>query len=148
MIKSFYLVDDDRDDTDMFGDALRGIDPSLKFEFTHNGWDLINRLKNGEMADPHIIFLDINMPEIDGWECLKQLKKINKLDVIPVIMYSTSQRDAEKAVEAGAFCFYQKPASFQLLKEFLELISASSRRNLPRVIAAIQQTGSHMVVTG
>ncbi|HEY3403907.1 MAG TPA: response regulator, partial [Ohtaekwangia sp.] len=141
MIKNFFLVDDDPDDTGMFAEVLHSIDPSLKFGFTHNGWELINKLKTGEMADPHIIFLDINMPEINGWECLKQLDKINKLHSIPVIMYSASQHDAERAVKAGALCHYQKPASFQLLKEFLELISATSRRNLRRVIKEIQQTG-------
>jgi len=144
MIKSFFLVDDDKDDTDMFGEALESIDPSLKFDFAHNGADLISKLKTGTIPDPHIIFLDINMPLMDGWECLRQLKKINKQD-IPVIMYSTSVEDAETALQLGALCHYKKPSNFRLLKEFLELVSATSRRNLTRVIKDIQSTGRHVI---
>lgn len=146
MIKNFFLIDDDKDDTDLFCEALRSIDPALTFGFTHNGWELIEKLKEGSIPDPHIIFLDINMPTIDGWECLSQLHKIGKSD-IPVIMYSTSSADAEKALKAGALCHYKKPSSFLLLKEFLELISATGRRNLSRVIRDIQSTGRHVIFT-
>lgn len=142
------MVDDDKDDTDMFAEALQSIDPSLKFSFTHNGWELVENLKTGSIPDPHIIFMDINMPLINGWECLDQLRKINKLDSIPVIMYSTSIADGEKAIQAGALCHYQKPASFLLLKEFLEFISATSRRNLRRVVKDIESTGKHVLFTG
>ncbi|MBC7485318.1 MAG: response regulator [Cytophagaceae bacterium] len=60
---------------------------------------------------PSIIFLDINMPGMNGWDCLTKLKSREKLKHIPAIMYSASSHKAEvdKAFTVDALSFFAKP---------------------------------------
>ena len=141
------MADDDPDDTDLFGEALRGIDSSIEFNFVNNGRDLIQNLKTGKVTEPHVIFLDINMPEMNGWECLKNLKQEIEFKHIPVIMYSTSSSklDGKKAVSFGALGLYEKPSSFLLLQKFLELISSVSPHDLKSTLKEIEANKSHKV---
>jgi len=141
------VADDDPDDTDLFGEALRGIDSSIEFNFVNNGRDLIQNLKTGKVTEPHVIFLDINMPEMNGWECLKNLKQEIEFKHIPVIMYSTSSSklDGKKAVSFGALGLYEKPSSFLLLQKFLELISSVSPHDLKSTLKEIEANKSHKV---
>jgi len=97
MIKNFLLVDDDKDDTVLFADALKDIDSSIKFNYAFNFSELIRGLLQNNF-NPQIIFLDINMPEMTGWQCLEILKKVEATKNIPVIMYSTSSARMEHSV--------------------------------------------------
>jgi CheY-like chemotaxis protein len=147
MIRKFLLVDDDEDDTDLFYEALRDIDSSIEF---HNGYDCqetIKKLKSGQI-NPQIIFLDINMPEMNGWDCLSVLKEDASLRNIPVIMYSTSSvnLDGKKAISKGAVCYLEKPPSFVKLKEFLERISLTPAENLRFELRRIQADNSHRLL--
>ena len=119
--KNVVLADDDVDDGELFAEALAEVDPGIQFYQAHNGKILLEKIDSGEFALPDIIFLDINMPEMNGWTCLAQLKKHKTLKQIPVIMYSTSShaRDKKEAESLGANLFYTKPDSFQQLKVFL-----------------------------
>jgi CheY-like chemotaxis protein len=146
MIKRFFLADDDEDDTNMFAEALKGIDASIQFDTAQNGRDLIDKLKH-QKDFPNIIFLDINMPEMNGWEALEALKKEKALKDIHVIMYSTSLSSLEgnKAINNGALCFYEKPTNFLLLKDFLSTLSTSSPGDLKKTVKQIAATRRHRI---
>ena len=60
---------------------------------------------------PDFIFLDLNMPRVNGRQCLIQLKKDTKLASIPVIIYSTSKLDADRqeTKELGSVFFFLNP---------------------------------------
>ncbi|SKC65523.1 Response regulator receiver domain-containing protein [Ohtaekwangia koreensis] len=141
------MADDDQDETDLFGEALRDIDQSLELYSAANGKEAISALYRGQVR-PEIIFLDINMPEMNGWDCLTTLKSDATLREIPVVMYSTSSAglDGKRAVQSGAICYLEKPPSFLKLKDFLEKISISSRTNLPATLRAIEANKSHRLV--
>jgi len=148
MIKNFFLADDDPDDLELFDEALRGIDSSIEFNFASNGKELIEKLRlDGHTAQ--IIFLDINMPEMNGWECLENLKKEDQLKDIPVIMYSTSSTEAygKRAINSGALAFYVKPHSFLLLQDFLKSIAESSSGYLKTTLVELQLSKDHSVYT-
>ena len=148
MIKNFFLADDDPDDLELFDEALRGIDSSIEFNFASNGKELIEKLRlDGHTAQ--IIFLDINMPEMNGWECLENLKKEDQLKDIPVIMYSTSSTEAygKRAIKSGALAFYVKPHSFLLLQDFLKSIAESSSGYLKTTLVELQLSKDHSVYT-
>ena len=119
MVKRLLLIDDDRDDADIFQEALSETDSTAAFSFIEDGRQAVQKLAERGAQAPHIIFLDVNMPAISGWECLKQLKKHDALKDVPVVMYSTSshQREQAMAKELGAATFMTKPNNFNELKK-------------------------------
>jgi CheY-like chemotaxis protein len=120
--KRFALADDDADDAELFAEALAAINPGILCEHAPNGKILLNKISNQKADLPDIIFLDINMPEMNGWDSLTELKRNSSLRNIPVVMYSTSSthRDKQEAKKLGANFFYTKPDTFGQLKLFLE----------------------------
>lgn len=147
MIRKFFLADDDQDDTELFEEALRNIDKHIEFFTATNGKELIDRLSTAPVH-PEIIFLDINMPELDGWESLKTIKMDDRLRAIPVVMYSTSAAkiDGNKAIKAGAVCYLEKPHSFIKLQDFLEKISGSPKDRLVETLKLIAAAKSHNII--
>jgi CheY-like chemotaxis protein len=134
--KLFLLADDDRDDAELFGEALTVIDPPVQFQHVPDGQAVFKFLSNEANPKPDIIFLDLNMPEMSGWQCLAKLKNDIYFREIPVIMYSTSTnpRDREIAGELGAAGFVTKPTDFKLLTKILTSLSQSDRENLKNAL--------------
>jgi DNA-binding response OmpR family regulator len=68
---------------------------------------------------PHIVLLDIRMPEMDGIECLERIKKIDK-EVGVIMITAIKQEDVGKrAMELGAYDYITKPLSLQYLQDCL-----------------------------
>ena len=117
----FFLVDDDKDDHEFFKYALRKIDPKINCATANNGVEALELMGANESFVPDFIFLDINMPKMNGKECLVHLMKIEKLSLVPIYMYTTSSSEADKTetLQAGATGFITKPASIGLLQKIL-----------------------------
>jgi CheY-like chemotaxis protein len=121
-------IDDDSDDRILFKQALKELDSDLRYipvGDVDEALDYLNRL-NGSAFFPDVIFLDINMPRKNGWQCLAELKKSKTLSGIPVAMYSTTWTEdlLKKAVSLGAVSLIQKPMYFDdIVKEIKKLIS-------------------------
>ncbi|RBL93999.1 response regulator [Chitinophaga flava] len=121
---SVLLVDDDIDDRMIFGDVLKELVPDIIYNEAINGEDALERLGNGLVPD--LIFLDLNMPRINGKQFLAEIRQIEHLKHIPVIIYTTSSHESDKREtrELGAAYFITKPNSLhelnQLLKGILE----------------------------
>lgn len=124
MAKKVFLIDDDQDDRELFCEAMEEVAPKIICYTAANGRKALNQLSNNEIESPDIIFLDINMPIMSGWQCLSMLKEHEFYKNIPVIMYSTSSQpeDVEKAGQLGALCFFTKPDDFESLKKSLEIV--------------------------
>jgi len=118
--KKILLVDDDLDDQLFFMDAIKELEPTLECGIANNGVEALDHLKKVP-PPPLIIFLDLNMPLMNGFECLAQLKKINRYKEIPVIIFTTSNHpvDMERTIAMGAKMFFIKPPDFTDLKEKL-----------------------------
>ena len=115
-----FLIDDDVDDQDIFILALAEIDKSIRCEVASDGIDALRRLSNKELH-PDYIFLDLNMPRMNGKQCLSQIRDIDFLDDIPVIIYSTSsdQRDKTETEQLGAADYIVKPNTVSALADIL-----------------------------
>jgi len=148
MIRNFFLADDDPDDSDMFREALSGIKPEVELNYTKNCKGMIDKLHAQEQL-PDIIFLDINMPEINGWQCLARLKADAALREIPVLLYSTSPAEllGKRAIESGAFAFYEKPSDFKKLCDFLKAVAHTSKDKLSLTLKELRASHQHNVVT-
>jgi CheY-like chemotaxis protein len=116
-------IDDDADDGFIFMEAVREINPAITCLFISNGREAIQLLSNDLGMLPDYIFLDINMPGMNGKECLVQLRKMKRLQEVCIVMFSTAipDWDRPKYNELNAECF-QKPADFQSLKTTLKKI--------------------------
>ncbi len=118
--KVLMIVDDDADDRQTFKDAVYEIDRTIICLLVCNGQDAL-RLLNQAKYLPDYIFLDLNMPRINGHGCITKFKTNSRLQHIPVIVYSSSKNplDIEEASKAGAVKFITKPPVFVELKEAL-----------------------------
>jgi len=128
----FLLVDDDEDDAVMFCEEVTLIDPVMKCYKAENGQQVFELLSQYRPDKPDVIFLDINMPIMDGWECLRRLKQDLDYRHIPVIMYSTSsaRRDVDKAYELGALTFLTKPENMRELSNILHVVAKTPHDSL------------------
>lgn len=119
-----FLIDDDDDDQEIFSLALSNIDENIHCVTANDGIDALTRLHNEDKFTPHFIFLDLNMVRMNGRECLSEIRKIPRLDNIPVIIYSTSseQRDISETKDLGAADYIVKPPSMALLEKRLEQV--------------------------
>lgn len=111
------LIDDDNDDHDFFQEALKELEFKVKLIQATNGVEALQILNEPDARLPDCIFLDMNMPGMDGQECLQKIKSKERLNKIPVVMYSTSSNkdDIKRSHENGAIDYIIKPASLKTL---------------------------------
>jgi CheY-like chemotaxis protein len=114
--KKIFLIDDDEDDRWLFAEALARTVPEVECDTASSGHEAIAILLSAKQL-PDFIFLDLNMPGMDGKKCLAQLKEHPRLKSIPVIVYSTSNfhKDIEETKALGAAEFVIKPSDYTQL---------------------------------
>ena len=130
------LIDDDSDDRVLFREALQEVSPETICVTEGDGRKALSDLVESNPL-PDLIFVDINMPRISGWDCLEKIKAQEVTKSIPVIMYTTSslERDVEKAFRSGAACLLTKPADYCELKRCLGELVKSLEDKTPLAIA-------------
>jgi len=123
---NILYADDDADDREIFCEAIKEINPGIKVVLGKDGEETL-KILSVQKELPQLIFLDINMPKMDGIECLVKLKSDDRLKGIPVIIYSTTsnEKDQTKIALLGASDFILKGNSFESVKESLDKILAS-----------------------
>jgi CheY-like chemotaxis protein len=123
-------VDDDPEDFEFFFDAVKKVDQSILVLIATNGQEALQMLEDHVLM-PDYIFLDINMPMMDGQACLREIKANAKLKDIPVVMYSTTNNSTEilKYKTMGAN-FLVKPHQFsKLVKSLAVILGYSDERS-------------------
>lgn len=146
--KEIMLADDDRDDTDLFCEALTEIDKSIVCHCAVNGEELLKILYSLDQ-NPQLVFLDMNMPIMDGRQCLKVLKSDERYKQIPVIMISTSshQTDINISLQLGALGYFVKPNDFNDLKDVLQIITDNLGTGLRKTLLDLQANGNKHIFT-
>jgi len=120
------LTDDDEDDRMFFIDVFDELKIKTAVETVNNGKELLERINDHSIQLPNIIFLDLNMPIMNGLECLKEIKKNPRFQEIVIAIYSTSssEQDVENTFTLGANIYIRKPNDFPSLKKVLtEVVS-------------------------
>src|ERR1017187_3774126 len=118
---NILLADDDMDDCIFFKDALKNLLITTKLTTVHDGEQLMQLLANEPREHIDVLFLDLNMPRKNGFECLLEIKASERLKQLPVIIFSTS---FEKEVvnllyKNGAQYFIRKPSEFSQFKKIV-----------------------------
>lgn len=121
------VVDDNEDDVLLLEESFRD-QPAVNVIFVvHDGDEALAFLRReGTFANaprPGLVLLDINMPRKNGFEVLTEMKQDVRLRTIPVVILTTSDRDADvvSAYDCGACSFISKPVNFDRLKQLAEL---------------------------
>lgn len=118
---TIFYTDDDQEDLDFFMDVIEMIDADLNVVTQRNGRQLLEALENPPPT-PHIIFLDINLPGMNGLEILKRVRAIGSHKELPVVMLSTSNDEdvIQKSMELGASYYVTKSGAFDKLKKSID----------------------------
>ncbi len=119
----------------LFADDDKATRDLLAFVFERSGMDLhLVTVENGQQAidiaqnlRPHLILMDMNMPEVDGWTAVKRLRADPATKDIPIIAFTSlsSSEDRQRALDIGCNDFYAKPMDpeeiLTLIRQFLTL---------------------------
>ncbi|MDR6561780.1 MULTISPECIES: response regulator [unclassified Arcicella] len=118
MMKTVFLIDDDLDEREIFQESLHALNLEVNYVEAKNGAEALEKLDLPNFKKPDIIFLDLNMPIMDGRKFLKEVKGHDKYNNIPVIIYSTSSNEIDRqfAIENQASMFMTKPYSLEVLR--------------------------------
>ena len=118
---NILLADDDIDDCHFFREALEALPLTTKLTIVNDGEQLMNYLTENTDHLPHVLFLDINMPRKNGFECLSEIKHNDKLKDLAVVMFSTSNAQDKISIlfKTGADVYIRKPSNFAQLVQVI-----------------------------
>ena len=125
------IVDDDREDHSILHEYFQnaGIDDQVLY--VENGLRAIEFLQNisDDQLLPNLIVLDLNMPILNGSQTLLRIKQLPRFRHIPVIIFSTSENEAEKrrCLNYGAIEYMVKPMTYAegqtMVEKFIAFIN-------------------------
>jgi len=127
------LADDDLDDSTFFRDALADLPVMAHLETVYDGVELMHYLSKNSLPD--LLFLDLNMPRKNGFECLAEIKSEDGLKELPVIIFSTSFNPevVDSLYDGGAHFYIRKPGDFSKLRAIIhKAIRLGSEKNFRR----------------
>jgi CheY-like chemotaxis protein len=123
-VKRILLVEDDVDDQLFFRQILEEIISTPILEVASNGLSAMKLLLGAQQL-PDLIFMDMNMPVMNGIDFLREISKHRPLRHIPVVVLSTSADYVEEAAALGARAYVQKPNSAKgFMQKILWVIEA------------------------
>jgi len=125
-----YLVDDDIDDLEIIQEAFVQNDYPGPIVMFHNGKALIDNLLEEAGAKPDVILLDLEMPLMDGFEALQEIKTHPLIRTIPVVVLtgSVSKEEELKCFQLGCNFFFNKPNSMQEYESLLAVVKKITDR--------------------
>jgi CheY-like chemotaxis protein len=123
-ITTILIVDDDADDRELFCEAVQDIDKAIQCITVSNGEAALKLLDKENGPLPDYIFLDLNMPRLNGKQCLALIKSAPPLQHIPIIIYTTSKlkEDITETKRLGASYFITKPSKLKDLKKAISMV--------------------------
>jgi CheY-like chemotaxis protein len=118
---NLLLADDDTDDCIFFKEVLEELGVDTTLTVVNDGVELMRLLSKKTDSLPDVLFLDLNMPRKNGFECLLEIKLDDKLKHLPVVIFSTSldMQVVNLLYEKGAHYYIRKPGEFSKLKKVI-----------------------------
>ena len=113
---TLLLIEDDYDYVELIGRALGKAGLALEFRVARDGQEALDALglerpeHGGGASLPRVVFLDLNMPRVDGWEVLRRLRASPRTASLPVVVVSSSDRpeDIQRCYALGANSYLLK----------------------------------------
>ena len=106
---NILLVEDDKDDIQFFKEAVMKLESVSEITVARDCEELFTQIETSREFD--VIFLDINLPMMDGKQCLKHIKATDRYKDVPIIMFtgSSAETDINEAYANGAHYHVVKP---------------------------------------
>lgn len=118
--KNVLHIDDDQDDLEIFSTTVEEFKPKINCISVNCAETALKKLVSRELS-PEVIFLDLNMPGMDGFQFLSEVKKLPDFNIPVVVLSTCSQPETIHTVkELGADGFISKPAT---MKQFAQLLT-------------------------
>jgi CheY-like chemotaxis protein len=123
LYQNILLIDDDEDDQEIFLTALECTQKPVRCTVLDSARKALSQITEGKL-EADLIFLDLNMPLMNGQQFLAEIKKDEKLREIPVVILSTSSNAATavQVKQLGACHFFTKPGRFEDLVAILDKV--------------------------
>jgi CheY-like chemotaxis protein len=121
MIRNLMVIDDDEDDREIVSSILTEAYPAISLTAATNGQEALQQLRKSALL-PDIIFLDVNMPVMNGRQFMQVVKTDEKLQAIPIIVLSTSSdtKTISDLKELGVSRFITKPDKYTGWEKLLQ----------------------------
>lgn len=118
---TIFYTDDDQDDLEFFREIVDIIDSKFVVVTQNSASELLLALENPPPT-PFVVFLDINMPGINGLEILKKLRELENHRELPIVIFSTSSDELtiEKSRSLGANYYLPKSGVFDKLRKSIQ----------------------------
>lgn len=132
-ITNIILADDDEDDRFMFQEALCEIDAPTNLVTANDGEQLMALLDSLKGNLPHVLFLDLNMPRKNGFQCLREIRQNQNYKDLRTIIFSTSSQTEiiQMLYKDGADHYIKKPTEFCALKNLIERVLTTVKTPVP-----------------
>jgi len=126
MALHILLAEDDDDDYEMFMDAAVSVLPDIRIIRIADGTHLIEAVDEPGLNVPDMVFLDLNMPRKNGFDCLTAMRRSEDWKTVPVVIYSTSAHtdQVDQAWKSGANLYIRKPHDFLEIQRMLQKVFA------------------------
>ncbi|HZH36333.1 MAG TPA: response regulator [Flavisolibacter sp.] len=132
-------ADDDQDDIELVEEAFRQFSNNVEVITFQNGSQALSYLNNLTEEDPLpcLIILDINMPVLNGKEVLVRVRQLDKFEMIPVVLFTTSSMPVDKSfAEHYNAGFVTKPLGFEqmeiITRQFIDHCTEDVQKKIRR----------------
>ncbi|HXG09045.1 MAG TPA: response regulator [Gemmataceae bacterium] len=131
LIHAILLVEDNPADVQITQRALQESGGKVELIVVRDGQEAMDYLlRRGAFADrpdwrsPDLILLDLNLPRLTGLEVLRRIRATPALQVVPVVVLTTSRwdEDVRQVYAAGANTYIEKPQDFDRFVEILRIV--------------------------
>ncbi|GAB3019995.1 response regulator [Cyclobacterium sediminis] len=127
-INCILLIDDDKATNFLHKEVIREtglVNKVVDMESGHEALEYLEKMEDGKYPQPDIIFLDINMPAMSGWEFLEEYDKLDeeKKAKIVVVMLTTSINPDDKETATSKELingFFNKPLTFEIIERVID----------------------------
>ena len=122
------LVEDNPGDADLTRETLQESKLLLDIAVVSDGVEaldyLLNRGRYVGRPEPDLVLLDLNLPKLDGWQVLEEVRKLDALRALPIVVLTSSdaERDIARAYALGANCYATKPVGLEAFQTVVRAI--------------------------
>lgn len=123
------LVEDSPGDVRLTQEAFRDANRSVHLHVAFDGVEAMAFLRregvHAAAPRPDLILLDLNLPKMDGREVLAHIKEDESLKIIPIVILTTSEAEADivKSYELRANCYLSKPVQLDAFESIVKSIN-------------------------